>query len=151
LTAGAAESGPAWPGTAPGYGATPEAAKKHALSEAARLVTEYVQQLDPPLLDWQVSDEFVEKNLLAGEGSQGPDVNIGEHNKVKSWILKLKAPNLEQFTRLDRQAIGARLLQERQAVARGRLLAAGSVFGGLAALLALMMAYCHLAERKKAP
>lgn len=145
----AAERVPGWPSTVQGYGLTVDAAKKHALTESARLVGACVRRLDPPLLDWQVKEEFVEKNLLEGDGSPGPDVKIGDLDHGKTWILRLKPPDVELFTLLNRQAIGSRQREERQELGRERLRIAGCVFAGLTALLGLTMAYFHLTERKK--
>jgi hypothetical protein len=141
-------SEPVWPSTVQGYGLSVDGAKKHAVTEAVRQIQEYARKSEPPLEHWQVTEEYVEKNVLLGPGEPGPDVTIGDTEKGKSWILRLKAPNAAEFAVLERQAIGAHQLAARQVVSADRLFLTGWIFGGALALLGLTMAYVHLAERK---
>lgn len=137
-----------WPGTVKGYGLTAEMARKDAVKEAVRQVKEYIRQLSPPLEHWQVTEEFVENNLVA-TGGPGPDWMINEQEKEKkgkSWILQMKQPDLELFARLDRQAFGAKQQVERQVISQDRLQLTGWIFGGVLALLLLVMAFLQLKD-----
>jgi hypothetical protein len=135
---------PTWPAEVRGFGLTIEGAKKHGLKVALDRFTEYLQALDPPIKEWQPTEEFVEKHLLSGAGSAGPDVEIGENQKGKSWIYLLKTPDKEQLTQANRRALGVRRLAERQAVSGERMILAGWMFFGFVSLLAMTMVYLRL-------
>ena len=62
------------------------------MAEAVRQVTEYLRQVQPPLLEWKPDEKYLAEKLLNGPGSPGPDVNIDNPQKAKSWVLRLKSP-----------------------------------------------------------
>jgi hypothetical protein len=128
---------PAWPSMVKGYGATETLAQKDGLREAVRLVAEYIRAIDPRLRTWEVTEEFIKKYLLDGPGSHGPDVKIGNDDKVKTWIYQMKPADHELFIQLNR-------VKERQALSETRLVLTGWLFSGVLAMLFLAMMYLRL-------
>ena len=132
---------PDWPTSVRGFGTKEETARKDALRETALQIEAYLRGLQPPLLDWKPSEDFVHKNLVQGKGYVGPDVKLPDGLDGKTWILTLKRPDLSEFTRLNHQALLARQSQERQALSEHRLLLAGRVFALV--LVAQAVVFCY--------
>lgn len=135
------EQTPVWPGTVRGFGLTADAAREDAVRETIRLLRDYVRTLQPPLTEWQPSEEFVKKHLVDGRGSPGADVQIPDHPASKSWLLTVRRPDLTQLSRLDHEAVVARQQRQRLTLANERLLLAGQAF--LLLFVAQMAVFCY--------
>ena len=72
-----------------------ELARKDAVKETVRRLAEYMRDLDPPLVEWRPTEEFVEKYLLDGAGTGEPEKIAGID--TFSWTLKLKRPNMRRL------------------------------------------------------
>src|SRR4051794_23120725 len=65
---------PDWPASVRGFGTSEEIARQDAVRETALLIEAYLRGLQPPLVDWKPSEEFVRKSVVQGKGHPGPDV-----------------------------------------------------------------------------
>ena len=92
----------------------------------------------------------VKVNLLYGSGSPGPEVNIDADQRAKSWILRLRPPEVTEFRRLNQLALESRWRQERFVNSQDRLVLAGWIFLGVTALLAASAGYGRLMGRRNA-
>lgn len=129
---------PAWPGVLRGFHLTAKGAEDHAQDEAVRLVTEYLHKLEPPLTEWKPDRQYVMDNLAVGRGIAGPDLETDDKQKFKTWILRLKQPDLRELTRLNEQARDARIRQERLQQSEERLKYSGWILGGVLVVLSAL-------------
>jgi len=147
----AAGAEPVWPEVVQGHHLTPQLAEKYALTEAVHQVSNYLQQLEPPLLEWKPTEEYVKEKLLKGRGAPGPDMSIDAAQPAKTWIIKLKPPDLTEFRRLNQEALELRWQKERTIQAQDRLTVAGWGFLAVTTLLAAAASYVWVLARKSKP
>lgn len=87
-----------WPRQVTGFGADIDKAKKDALNKATLEVAALLHQRYPTLRDWKRAADYVEQNLLDGPGKEGDEVPTGVGQfRGKSWVLTVKAPNLDSL------------------------------------------------------
>lgn len=134
---------PPWPERVEGFGMDAESACHDALRQAQRQIAVFLQRQDPPILGWSPSEEFIRRQLVTA-GSQGPDLPL-EPGSAKSWVLKLRPPDLTTYYRLEENR--QRQIRDEQ---RGRRVSGfGKILAGMVLLLGMGAGYSRLRERSR--
>jgi hypothetical protein len=125
------EAGNKWEGYVTGFGLTVEDAKKEALKHLVKKMTGFLRSQNPPLLAWQPTLSYVKRHVIQGAGAPGPEDDLGDALKSKSWIYPVKPLDLVLLRSLDQEAQRAQRRQERSILAL-------QLYGGLALILAVL-------------
>lgn len=120
-----------------------EKARLIAIDNAREKIVDFLRKQKPPMRSFQPSAADVEK-MIAGE-RPGADFQEGTFT-FKRWILTLKAPDLEELRRLDRQAYLRLELAERESRRGKRLLLTAKAVAAILVLLAAVVGYIRLDE-----
>jgi hypothetical protein len=135
-----APNDPPAPEEVKGFGPTHEVAREDALRQAVKRLREHLRRHEPPLLHWQPSEEFVQKQLLEGPGRPGKDDEpIPGIGPSKTWMVTLRFPHDMTLVNWDRQA-------ERQERAEERLSHALHLVSALFLVLLVGVGYVRLDE-----
>lgn len=136
-----------WPEQVQGFGRTTEAAQKDAVGQALKEVGEYLKQLDPPLMHWQPSEEYLRRKILAGPGRAGADIDIPGLGAARTWTVNLAAPDLETWTRFNREAEATARYGDRLSRGEDRLRIAARVLAAALTVLVGGMVYGRFRNR----
>lgn len=134
-----------WPATVRGLGLTADAAKANAFEQARKAVIVFLDGQQPPLRSWRPTRDDIDSYV--SEQKPGPDITLEDLGVAKSWLLTLRAPQIDYLRRLNRDAWVAQEKQARQVRAQDRMLLFGKVMLGTLALLVLTLGGLRVAEK----
>jgi len=141
-TTGAAKG---WPSTVRGLGLTADAAKVNAFEQARKAVSVFLDGQQPPLRFWRPTRDDIDSYV--SEQKLGPDITLEDLGVAKSWILTLRAPQMDHLRRLNRDAWITQEKQARHGRAEERLLMSGKIMFGALGLLVLTVGGLRVAEK----
>ena len=130
------------PLTVTGYGLDVEAAKRHAVKEARKELKNYLEARDASLAYWVPSESYIQKNLLNGPGEQGEDFQVRDDELAKTWVLRVKAPNMSEAQRLNAAA-------KQQALVMPRLHILAKALAAVVVFLLALVGYLRLEEKTR--
>lgn len=137
-----------WPHTVRGLGLTSEDARDNAFDQARKTISLWLGKQQPPMRYWQPPRTYIEQYLVDDE-KPGTDIKLEDVGQVKSWIILLHDPDVDDMRRRDRDAYTARceMLRKERAYARGA--AFGKLMLGVLVGLVVVFAGARLLEKNR--
>jgi hypothetical protein len=130
-----------WPERGEGLGTDLEQAKEAALRDARDKIVACLRRQKPPLRSWAPDESYIAERLVTKQ-ERGQDLEALDGVTARRWYVYLKAPNWEQFYRLDQEV-------ERKRLGRERMLFLGRVLADVLVLLAGIAVCVRVDERTR--
>lgn len=131
----AAQTPPGWPEQVTGYGDSVALAKEDAVRQAGEELVKFLRVKGKLPRGWEVSENYIKKNVLDGAGQKGDDAELAPNLVKKTWIVKLKPPDFAKIAQIEERMQREVRVEERLSLGGYFIAAALVCLGGTSALL----------------